>query len=216
MEAYKVAGGVAAGVGVVAALPVLGAIGSVSLLGAILGGTVGGIAGAVASEMEEDAQCTTRQSSAQENEESGEPTLWLLALSELREKTGNEKSFGDLVLVLHAMSRCASQRRSGVSLLNLFGWEREVRESIDALDLPESVREEINRLSATWVKMATVAAQVLALGSDNRSHLAELLKPSVLGEDSNGASLFNGEEGSNEVLELVKSLLGTENSGNGE
>lgn len=44
-DKVKIVGGVAAGIGAVAALPVMGAFGAVSLVGALVGGSVGGLAG---------------------------------------------------------------------------------------------------------------------------------------------------------------------------
>jgi hypothetical protein len=57
MDKIKVIGGVAAGIGTVAALPVMGAIGTVSILGAIIGGTVGGIAGAAVAGKDSEDSC---------------------------------------------------------------------------------------------------------------------------------------------------------------
>lgn len=56
MDSKKIILGTAAGVGAVAALPIMGAIGTVSLLGVAVGGTLGGLAGAVMSE-NDDARC---------------------------------------------------------------------------------------------------------------------------------------------------------------
>ena len=70
MDTVKVLGGVAAGIGTVAALPVMGKFGCVSKLGAVLGGTIGGVAGAVLSELEEDALFETKRRHTQNGHES--------------------------------------------------------------------------------------------------------------------------------------------------
>jgi len=54
MDATKVILGTAAGVGAVVCLPVAGAIGTVTLLGAAVAGTLGGVVGAAMSELEDD------------------------------------------------------------------------------------------------------------------------------------------------------------------
>ena len=54
MNALKVILGTAAGVGAVACLPVAGAVGTVTLLGAALGGTVGGVAGGFLSDADDE------------------------------------------------------------------------------------------------------------------------------------------------------------------
>lgn len=54
MGIFKVLGGIAAGVGVVAVAPVFGAVGAVTVAGAAVGATVGAVAGGVASSIDED------------------------------------------------------------------------------------------------------------------------------------------------------------------
>lgn len=54
MSIWKVLGGIAAGVGTIAALPVLGAVGAVTVTGAVVGGTIGAVGGAIASSDEDD------------------------------------------------------------------------------------------------------------------------------------------------------------------
>lgn len=54
MSFWKVVGGIAAGVGAVAALPVAGPIGAVTAVGAVVGGVVGGTAGAAVALNDED------------------------------------------------------------------------------------------------------------------------------------------------------------------
>lgn len=56
MGFLKVLGGIAAGVGMVAAAPVFGAVGAVSLVGAGVGAVVGGVAGSVISSNDEEEQ----------------------------------------------------------------------------------------------------------------------------------------------------------------
>lgn len=54
MSFWKMLGGVAAGVGAVAALPVAGPIGAVTAVGAVVGGAIGGTAGAITAFSDED------------------------------------------------------------------------------------------------------------------------------------------------------------------
>ena len=65
MSFWKVLGGVAAGIGTVACLPVAGAVGAVTLAGAAVAGTVGGIAGAAVAM--NDEECEEELSESREN-----------------------------------------------------------------------------------------------------------------------------------------------------
>ncbi len=213
MEAYKIAGGVAAGVGVVAALPVLGAIGSVSLLGAILGGTVGGVAGAIASEIEDDQNWDRRASQQdaeeEELEEAGEETNpWLLALEGIRGELDKE-SFGGLVVMLHAMNRCAN-RVDGVSCYSP-DWMMDIREMVREMEFSDKAKEEIELLDKEPTTLHKVVAKVAQMTSEAKAQAAALLdelipeketKPSGKRRISRVLSADSGE-----VVELVKSLL---------
>lgn len=86
MSVFKVLGGIAAGVGAIAALPVFGAVGAVTAAGAAVGAVVGGIAGAVASEMDEEEKTEIRSSAQYEGAKAAEKLL-----KEKFEKEYNEK-----------------------------------------------------------------------------------------------------------------------------
>ena len=115
---------------------------------------------------------------------------------------------------------CAARRVEGFGVGGAH-WVREIRDAIDALDLPEEVRKEIDGLSDQQVTMAMVATKVLALAPAAKMQLAELLKRTIPEEVPRENALFRGSSflwkvESNEVLELVKSLIEIKPSGDGE
>ena len=63
---WKVAGGVVAGVGAVACLPVAGAVGAVTLKGAAIGGTIGGLGGFAMAKEDEKERSRSRYDVAEQ------------------------------------------------------------------------------------------------------------------------------------------------------
>lgn len=66
MSLWKIVAGAAAGVGALAALPVFGAVGTITAAGAAVGALVGALGGAVASEMEESDREAARAAGVSE------------------------------------------------------------------------------------------------------------------------------------------------------
>ena len=54
MSIFKILGGAAAGVGLVAAAPIFGAVGAVTAVGAVVGVGVGALAGGIATKIDSD------------------------------------------------------------------------------------------------------------------------------------------------------------------
>jgi len=130
MNTIKVIGGVAAGIGTVSALPVMGKFGRVSLLGAVLGGTIGGLAGAAIA-IKDDEDSDARSSLAKDE---GWETCYK-ALDELD---------GDLEEVKAALAEQApGSRISGLFEESMVPGQEELdEEDLDEEDLDEEDPDE--------------------------------------------------------------------------
>jgi hypothetical protein len=208
MEAYKVAGGALAGIGAIAALPIMGPIGAVSLVGAIVGGTLGGVAGAVVSEMEEEEATLKRRRSEEEMEES-DSNPWIDALNGLNDKL-EESSFDGLVVMFYAMGQCA-RRIGGITIFSP-DWVRDIREMIDELECSEKVRKEVEELSEKPVTLNRVVETTMQLTLEAKAQAAILLDELIPTEESSKVTNSLSSD-SMEVVELVKSLIQQESTG---
>lgn len=217
MEAQKIVGGILAGIGSVVALPIMGSIGSVSILGAILGGTVGGLAGAVISEKDEDGFRDARRSASQDEDvnEDRELDKWFVALEEARENLQDNDAFYLLLTTLGALGSISSKIRQGGRYFGCSTWVNEMDEGIEKLDLPDNVREELNQLKLRFGQnfasdekdiatptLLTVIEMIRRLEEPVRQQVLVLLDqliPEASGSALGGIDL--------EITDLIKSLI---------
>ncbi|MBI9109968.1 hypothetical protein [Maridesulfovibrio ferrireducens] len=135
---WKVIGGAAAGVGVIAAIPLFGAVGTVSGMGAILGSTLGIGAGlAVATEDAEDRESIRENISAQKEEEwndSINARKSLVACASSMQAYQNSVKMA-YALVASCFSNTDSEANSGEAMLQM--------NSLFATWLPEELNDEL-------------------------------------------------------------------------
>ena len=223
MEAYKIAGGVLAGVGVVAALPVMGAIGTVSLIGAVVGGTLGGVAGAVASELEEEER--NNRSTIEGDEEvaqEDEPNEWTLALERVRAELQEDEAFFSLIIALGTIGAVATRTYRGHRQFGSLNWVKKMSECFEELDLPEAIQEQLKSFDIQQYVMFSsvllsdqepnepptlldVIEQVRGLDEKVKHQLSVLLEQ-LIPETTDLIS--KSSIGADEVVAVVKLLVG--------
>lgn len=150
MGFWKVLGGVAAGIGAVACLPVLGAVGAVTLVGAVVGGTVGAVGGMIASSSEEEE----KESCAREGERKAtakyEKKVEKLvnALKEVGDRLKDDQSYFRLLIALFAVGMATANADGKISEEELQELE-EFTAGIGCSKLPSHVKGMITKLKNT-------------------------------------------------------------------
>jgi len=147
MGFWKVLGGIAAGVGAVALLPVAGPIGAVTALGAAVGGGVGGLAGAAASAAAEGEKDDARRSGEEAAVTKYEQRLQKLiaALQKAEEQLHDDKAYFQLLIALYAVGLATAYADGNISDDELANLE-EFTAGIGHSALPPHVKGIITRL----------------------------------------------------------------------
>lgn len=198
-KTYKVIGGVLAGIGTVAALPILGPLGSVSLLGAVLGGAAGGLTGATLAEIEEE-ECSHTTSTSDEEEVEVEENEWIKALTTLQESS-DESAMGKVVAILHLMTVVTLDSTSSITIFLKMKWMQDLKDALKEIAWPDSVRDQINT-PAKEASFGTITREVLKLTPEMKGLLKEVLESAPSGEE-----LRDQQSKATDLLELVRSLI---------
>lgn len=117
MGFWKVLGGVAAGVGVVSALPVAGPIGAVTAVGAVVGASIGGLAGAAESAIDAEEKEDARRSGVRAATAKYERKIRKLvaALKEAEYRLHDDKSYFQLLIALFAVGMATANADGHIS-----------------------------------------------------------------------------------------------------
>ncbi len=177
MGFWKVLGGVAGGVGVIAALPVAGAVGAVTLAGAAVAGTVGGVAGAIASSKEEEERESARNQGERQATARYELTVQKLvaSLQSAEKQLNDDKSYFTLLVAMFAVGMATAAADGEVSAVE----EAELEEFIAGLahtNLPSHVKGAITRLRNNPPNFATAMTYVQKTGNIDRKLFEEVIE----------------------------------------
>lgn len=164
MGFWKVLGGVAAGVGTVAALPVAGPIGAVTLVGAAVGAAAGGFAGAATSAVDEKRRGEARRSGERRatarykvKEEKLESKI-----KEAQEELSDAKSYFRLLTALFAVGMATANADGHISDEELVDIE-EFCAGIGHSNLPTHVKDDITKFKTNPPSFATAMEHVSKL-----------------------------------------------------
>ncbi len=177
MGFWKVLGGVAGGVGLIAALPVAGAVGVVTLAGAAVAGTVGGVAGAVASSKEKAERESARDQGERRATAKYELTVQKLvaSLQSAEKQLNDDKSYFTLLVAMFAVGMATAAADGEVSAVE----EAELEEFIAGLahtNLPSHVKGAITRLRNNPPNFATAMTHVQKTGNIDRKLFEEVIE----------------------------------------
>jgi tellurite resistance protein len=147
MSYWKILGGVAAGVGVVVALPIAGPIGAVTALGAVIAGTVGAAAGAVVAYSDDEDKESARKQGEQKAtaKQEKEAEKLKVALQEASNRLKDDHSYFQLLIALFAVGMATANADGEVSEEELADLES-FTTGIAHSNLPPHIKEEIAKL----------------------------------------------------------------------
>jgi tellurite resistance protein len=147
MGFWKVLGGVAAGIGAVACLPVMGAVGAVTLVGAVVGGTVGAIGGAIASATDEEEKASCERAGEQKATAKYEERVQKLvaALKEMEARMDDSETYFRFLVALVAVGMATANADGTIGEEELQELE-EFTTGIGCSKLPAHVKGMITKL----------------------------------------------------------------------
>ena len=147
MGFWKVLGGIAAGVGVIVALPVAGPIGVVTAIGAAVGAGIGGLVGAAASlgEEEEKESCRREGERVAVAKYEKKVEKLVVALKDAEGKLLDDKSYFQLLIALFAVGMATANADGNVSEEELADLEQ-FAAGIGHSNLPPHVKGMFTRL----------------------------------------------------------------------
>lgn len=179
MGLFKILGGAAMGVAVIAALPIAGAVGTVALTGGLAAAAAGGIAGAVANEMDDTEEVAERRGERKATAEYDKEFEKLVSNFHDVEKRLNENgNYFDGIVAMSAVGiACANSDG------NIADEERQdIEEFIAGVshnELPTNIKEKIENM---WVNPPSVnTAFELAnnLGLDSLELFSEIIEITI-------------------------------------
>lgn len=159
MGLFKVLGCVAAGIGAVACLPVMGAVGAVTLTGALVGGTVGAIGGAIASSAEEEEKAKCKRDGVEEG-----IAKCIIKLKEMKSRSEDSEAYFKFLIALVAVGMATANADGEICAQELQEIE-EFTAGVGCSELPAHVKEAITKLKNTPPSFNTAMNYVWEAGN---------------------------------------------------
>lgn len=166
MSFWKVLGGAVAGVGAVACLPVFGAVGAVTAVGAAVGAAIGGLGGAALASSDEESVNNARDEGKREATAKYEREVNKLveALHEAKNKLDGDKTYFQLVIALFAIGMATANADGDIAQEELDDLEQFVS-GVSSSALPAHIEQQIQQFKENPPTLNTAIAYIQQLES---------------------------------------------------
>jgi hypothetical protein len=190
MSYWKIIGGAAAGVGAIVCLPVFGAVGAITAVGAAVGAAVGGLGGAAVASSDEEEKATAYEKGEQAATAKHEREVTKLhdALRAAQNKLNGDKTYFQLLLALFAVGMATLEYTGNTSAEKIHDLEEFVG-GISHAGLPKHIKQELEQLKSTPPNFNTAMGDVKKLDNPDMSLFESVI---FLMSESDGKSTNAG------------------------
>ena len=170
MSYWKIIGGAAAGVGAIACLPVFGAVGAITAVGAAVGAAVGGLGGAAVASSDEEEKATAYEKGEQTATAKYEREVTKLrdALRTAKNQLNGDKTYFQLLLALFAVGMATLKYTGNTSAEKIHDLEEFVG-GISHAGLPKHIKQELEKLKINPPSFNTAMEHVKKLDNPDMS-----------------------------------------------
>lgn len=191
MSIFKILGGAAAGVGLVAAAPIFGAVGAVTVVGAAVGVGVGALAGGIATKIDSDEKKEVRSNAHKEGIFAGENA----AKKKFSEKLNQTKKRDELLLALVAMGITMANANGVIEEEELLEIQTFTGEIEKNSCIPQEIKNAVKKILEEKPNFKTSIQYVKKIDKESYNLITELL---------NIVAYADGEVSSEEEIILEK------------
>lgn len=171
MSIFKILGGAAAGVGLVAAAPIFGAVGAVTAVGAVVGVGVGALAGGIATKIDSDEKKEVRSNAHKEGTLAGENA----AKKKFSEKLNKTKKRDELLLALVAMGITMANANGVIEEEELLEIQTFTGEIEKNLCIPQEVKNAVKNILEEKPNFRTSLQYIRKIDKESYSLITDLL-----------------------------------------
>lgn len=171
MSIFKILGGAAAGVGLVAAAPVFGAVGAVTAVGAAVGVGIGALAGGIATKIDNDEKTKARSNAHKEGVSAGENAV----KEKFSEMLNETKKRDELLLALVAMGITMANADGVIEEEELLEIQTFTGEIEKNSYIPEEIKNAVKNILEEKPNFRTSLQYVKKIDKESYSLITDLL-----------------------------------------